>query len=474
MTFASLQFGLLLLASLGLYYFLPQRGRLVLLLVASYVFYCYWNPVYGILILASTLLDYAMGLAIARARTGRGRRLALWTSVVGNLGILGYFKYTDFALDSLRALLGPLGESLPGPLNLILPVGISFYTFQTMSYTIDVYRGNKTPERDFLLMAVYVSFFPQLVAGPIERAKDLMPQLARRQPFDIRNLEEGGRLILWGLIKKLVVADRLTAIAYPVYLDPLQFSPGETVFAVAAMFVVIYLDFSAYSEIAIGTARLFGVRLSRNFAFPQVSTDIADYWRRWHITMSSWVRDYVFMPLGGFHPRNLLMHARVTLITMGLVGLWHGAQWTFVLWGVLHGICLVGYHVLYLHVLRRHRRSRLLTSGPWRIGSWALNTWIRVVLSVLFFAPNLTLAWIILRRMFSSAWIEALAQPALLIGFALLGTYLGWHYLHYRLPLAAVLLGRHPALRAGLYVGGVFLVFFGAAASSQPFIYFQF
>ncbi|MBU0731017.1 MAG: MBOAT family protein, partial [Proteobacteria bacterium] len=201
MTFASAEFAVLLCCILGLYYFLPQRGRMLLLLVASYIFYCYWNPLYGLLILGSTLIDYCMALAIQATDNAKKRKLALLASVCGNLGILGYFKYTDFALDSLKILLGPLGANLPGPLGLILPIGISFYTFQTMSYTIDVYRREKEGEKDFLLVALYVAFFPQLVAGPIERAKKLMPQLLQRQPFTFENLEQGIRLILWGLLK---------------------------------------------------------------------------------------------------------------------------------------------------------------------------------------------------------------------------------------------------------------------------------
>jgi len=243
MTFASLEFAALLAITFSLYYFLPQRSRMILLLAASYAFYCFWNPIYAILILSSTALDYAMALFIARSVSERRRRLGLVASVAGNLVVLGYFKYTDFALDSLRALLGPMGDNLPGPLELVLPVGISFYTFQTMSYTIDVYRRHQAPEKDFLLVALYVSFFPQLVAGPIERARDLMPQLASKCRFDAGNLETGFRLIVWGLLKKIVVADRLTHAAYSVYLNPEYYGTGDVAFSVAAMLVVIYLDF---------------------------------------------------------------------------------------------------------------------------------------------------------------------------------------------------------------------------------------
>jgi len=383
MTFASLEFVVLLVLTFAVYYFLPQRARMVLLVAVSYVFYCYWHPFYGVLILASTLIDYFMALVIDRESSKHVRRAALLASIAGNLGMLGYFKYTNFALDALRSLLGPLGTTLPGPLQLVLPVGISFYTFQTMSYTIDVYRGERRAERDFLLVALYVCFFPQLVAGPIERSHDLMPQLRRRQALTLRNMEGGVRLILWGFLKKLVLADRLALAGYPVFQAPSGYGASALAFAGAAMLVTVYLDFSAYAEIATGAARLFGIRLSRNFNFPHTAGNAAEYWRRWHITMSSWVRDYLYKPLGGFRPRNIWHDCRVTLITMALVGLWHGANWTFVLWGLAHGTVLLCYRVLYLHVLRRFRRSPVLRSVPWRLGSWALRTGIHVLIVVL-------------------------------------------------------------------------------------------
>ena len=321
MTFVSLEFSVLLLFSFSLYYFLPQRGRMYLLLLVSYVFYSYLEPVYGILILASTVLDYSMALLISSTTKVRLKRLGMAVSIFGNIGVLSYFKYTNFALDSLRDLLGPLGLNLPPPLDLILPVGISFYTFQTMSYTIDVYRGIQKSEKDFILVALYVCFFPQLVAGPIERARSLMPQLKVKHSFSFSNVEEGLRLICWGILKKVVVGDRLASAAYDAFLNPAAQPTGVLAFSAAAMFVVVYLDFSAYSEIARGTAVLFGIRLSRNFNFPHAAMNIAEFWRRWHITMSQWVQNYVFKPLGGFQLRNPRRYIRTMLVTMGLVGL---------------------------------------------------------------------------------------------------------------------------------------------------------
>jgi len=474
MTFVSLEFATLLLFSFSLYYFLPQRARMFLLLTVSYVFYCYWNPVYGLLIFASTLIDYSMALAVAATRVRLYRRLALLVSIIGNLGMLCYFKYTDFALESLATLLGPMGLALPQPLDLILPVGISFYTFQTMSYTIDVYRGIKKPEKDFILVALYVSFFPQLVAGPIERAKDLMPQLRTRQNFSFINIESGVRLICWGLLKKIVVGDRLTAAAFGSYLQPQLQNTGELAFAAVAMFVVVYLDFSAYSEIARGTAALFGIRLSRNFDFPHTATNIADYWRRWHITMSRWVMDYVFKPLGGFQVRNPLQYGRIILITMGLVGLWHGAQWTFVLWGLLNGICLFGYHMFSLHVIRKHKKAALFTSLPWLYSSWLLSMFVRIVLSVLFFSPNLHHALVFYDRLFVHPTFSGFTEVYVLIGFAAIILFWVFHFAHARLAGRGGITSWPPIIRGGIYACLFYVILFAAMDTAEPFIYFQF
>ncbi|MBN1672798.1 MAG: MBOAT family protein [Kiritimatiellae bacterium] len=474
MTFVSLEFAVLLICTLAAYYFLPRRARQLLLLGASYVFYTYWNPIYGLLILASTLVDYAAALAIDHSRAPAGRRLVLILSIVVNLGILFYFKYTHFALDSLRALLGPLGRNLPSPVDLILPVGISFYTFQTMSYTIDVYRGKKRAEKDFILVALYVAFFPQLVAGPIERAKDLMPQLGERHAFRFKNIEHGFRLILWGLLKKAVVGDRLIQAAYGAYLDPAAYTRGELAFSAVGMLVAIYLDFSAYSEIARGTAQLFGIRLSRNFLYPHAALTISDFWRRWHMTMSSWVHDYLFVPLGGSRPRNFRHQARTILTTMGLVGLWHGAQWTFVFWGLAHGLSIVLHQLVRIRLLRRFRRARFVSSRPWLFGSWLLSTATRALISILFFSPSIAHAGVYFRRLCFGGGVAGFDKPHVLLGLACIAGFWVFHYLQSRSAWSDSLNARHPALRALAYSVLFYIVLFGAVDTSEPFIYFQF
>jgi len=472
--FTTFEFAGLLLTTLAVFYFLPQRARMLLLLVASYVFYCFWEPWYGVLIFGSTSLAYAMALVIERSETPRVRRAALIASLVGNLGVLAWFKYTDFALDSLRVLLGPLGAQLPGPLEIVLPVGISFYTFQTASYTIDVYRGKYHAQKDFLLVALYVAFFAQLVAGPIERARDLMPQLQRRQAFDWTNIEAGLALILWGLIKKLVISDRLMLALYGAFSRPQDYSGPELILSALGMSMVLYLDFSAYSEIARGTARLFGVRLHVNFGFPMAAGNPSAFWNRWHITLSNWVRDYLFEPLGGFQPRRFWFSARNTLLTMGLVGLWHGAQWTFVLWGLTWGAVVLAYHQLRIRVLRRKSIKQLRHTLAWRLGGWSFMVGFRAFMAVLFFAASFTVARLYFDRVLDQANFPAAWPPHVWTGLGILAFVFAVHYVHSRLQDTPVVGRAHPLLRGALYAAGVMVVLFGAIDTGADFIYFRF
>lgn len=474
MTFTSLEFAALLLITFSIYYFLPQRLRMVMLVIASYTFYCFWNPMYGLLIFASTILDYSMARAISASSQKRTRKQFLLISIIGNLGLLGYFKYTNFALDSLQTLLGPLGLHLAGSLEILIPVGISFYTFQTMSYTIDVYRGTQKAEKDILLVSLFVCFFPQLVAGPIERANMLMPQLARKQPFSFQNIETGIKLICWGLLKKIVVADRLAYAASQAFIHPESTSTGVLAFSATAMFVVVYLDFSAYSEIARGTASLFGIKLSRNFLFPHAALNIAEYWRRWHISMSSWVRDYLFQPLGGFKIRQPLSYAKVTLITMGLVGLWHGANWTFVLWGLGNGICLFCYHLFALHVMRRKRMKQIKETLPWVASSWVFSMTIRIMLSILFFSPDLSHALTFYKRLCFQPTTAGFTEGFVLAGFTVIALFWTFHFMHEKRHKKQLFMSFPPAVRGAIYSAISFIVFLGGIGSSEPFIYFQF
>ncbi len=317
----------------------PARHRWAVLLVASYVFYGAWKPSYLLLIVISTVIDYVAGLKLAE---GEHRQRWLGVSIAVNLGLLVAFKYLGFFSRSLESLVGWVGLEAQFPsFDLLLPVGISFYTFQTLSYTIDVYRGQRAPERHLGRFALYVSFFPQLVAGPIERSTILLPQLARGFSFDRDRLVSGLGLMLWGFFKKLVVADRAARIVDAVYGHPDAFQGATIWLATYAFALQIYGDFSGYSDIAIGAARVLGIDLSENFRRPYAATSPSDFWRRWHVTLSSWFRDYVYIPLGGSRVA-LPRHVFNLMAVFVLSGLWHGASWTFVLWGAFHGALLVG------------------------------------------------------------------------------------------------------------------------------------
>jgi D-alanyl-lipoteichoic acid acyltransferase DltB (MBOAT superfamily) len=312
-------------------------------LLASYFFYGWWDYRFCGLMLFASLLDYAIGWQISRTRIPRKRRFWLAVTLASNLGLLGFFKYFNFFADSFALWAAAAGLNVSTTtLNIVLPIGISFYTFQTLSYTIDIYRGSFQPRGDVIEYLAFVSFFPQLVAGPIERASDLLPQFSKQRFFKYEAAVEGCRLMLWGFIKKMVFADNLGLIADQIFGRASTASGAELAFGTACFAFQIYCDFSGYSDIAVGTANLFGIRLSRNFAYPYFSQSCTEFWRRWHISLSRWFRDYVFIPLGGSRGSRRQTFGNV-MSTMLLSGLWHGAAWHFVSWGALHGFYLASY-----------------------------------------------------------------------------------------------------------------------------------
>jgi len=337
MLFNSLEFLLFFPVVWLAHFALPPRHRWGLLLVASYVFYAAWQPAYGLLVLASTVVDYGVAQRVAATEEVTPRRAWLAVSLAANLGMLFAFKYYDWLNGTMAGLVAgwPLPEA-----GLGLPVGISFYTFQTLSYTVDVFRGQQRPERHFGRFALYVAYFPQLVAGPIERARRLLPQLERSRPFDRRRLASGLRLAAWGLFKKVVVADRLAEVVNIVYADPEGFGGFAHLVALLFFSTQLYCDFSGYSDIAIGIARTLGVDLVDNFDRPYRARSMGELWSRWHISMTTWFRDYVYRPLGGSR-RGPWTTARNILIVMVLSGVWHGAKWSLVLWGLLHAVILI-------------------------------------------------------------------------------------------------------------------------------------
>ncbi|MEL6649783.1 MAG: MBOAT family O-acyltransferase [Bacteroidota bacterium] len=340
MLFNSLAYLIFFPAVVSLFFLLPHRFRWIMLLGASYYFYLSWKAEYLVLILFSTLLSYYCALQIEQRPNAR--KAWLWLSILGNLSVLFFFKYFNFLGEATQSLLSAVQiDIVPPYLDFLLPVGISFYTFQTLSYTIDIYRGQQKAERHLGLYALYVSFFPQLVAGPIERSGNLLPQFKTRQVLRYESIASGVQQMLWGFFKKLVVADRLALYVNEIYADPQQFSGLTLLLATILFSFQIYCDFSAYSDIAIGTARCMGYDLMENFRRPYFARSVAEFWRRWHISLSTWFRDYLYIPLGGNRvsvPRWYLNLLIVFLVS----GLWHGANWTFVFWGGLHALYLIG------------------------------------------------------------------------------------------------------------------------------------
>ena len=343
MIFNSLNFVAFFALVYGLYLALPHRGQNRLLLVASYVFYASWDWRFLSLLLLSTVVDFVLAQRIEDSTDPRHRRRLLVVSMVVSLTVLGFFKYCNFFVDNLEALLRLVGLHPPAwHLNVILPWGISFYTFQTMNYTIDVYRGHLRASRCFPDFAVFVSFFPHLVAGPIMRASSLLPQVTTPRRITWAGVQDGGWLILWGLFKKVVVADNLANIADAVFGQSGGWTASSVLLGVYAFAFQIYCDFSGYSDMARGISKLMGFELMINFRNPYFATDPSDFWRRWHISLSTWLRDYLYIPLGG--NRRGPGRTQVNLmLTMLLGGLWHGAAWTFVLWGAFHGALLMAY-----------------------------------------------------------------------------------------------------------------------------------
>ena len=341
MIFNSIDFAIFLPIVFILYWFATNKNLKLqnfLIVAASYLFYGWWDWRFLSLILFSTVVDYTVGRKLRIEENQTKRKILLWTSILVNLGFLGFFKYYNFFLDNFITAFSFFGTEIKAnSLNIILPVGISFYTFQTLSYTIDVYKRKLEPTTDFIAFSAFVSFFPQLVAGPIERATHLLPQFYKKRTFEYSKAVDGMRQILWGLFKKIVIADNCAEFANQIFNNSADLNGSTLVLGALFFTFQIYGDFSGYSDIAIGTSRLFGFDLMRNFNFPYFSRDIAEFWRRWHISLSTWFRDYLYIPLGGSRG-GTWMKVRNTFAIFIISGFWHGANWTFIVWGALNAI----------------------------------------------------------------------------------------------------------------------------------------
>lgn len=460
------------------YFALPERWRWVMLLGASYYFYMCWKVQYAVLMLFSTLIDYAAGLVMAKAQRKATRVAWLVASLATNLGLLFTFKYLDFFMTALGDVLVPLNVLSSVPVfQILLPVGISFYTFQSMSYTIDVYRGDTPPERNLGRFALYVSFFPQLVAGPIERSSHLLPQFRERHEIDYRRMADGVKLMAWGFFKKLVIADRVAPFVNSIYAQSGDASGWQLLMATYCFAIQIYCDFSAYSDIAIGSARIMGYDIMTNFKRPYFSRSIGEFWRRWHISLSTWFRDYLYIPLGG----NKRGNARTILNTMTvfvLSGFWHGANWTFVVWGALHGALLVLSRATYE---LRERVAARVWGGERSVGRALFQVFVVFHLAILtwvfFRAASLADALTVLARILTGAAASpamAAIDPSYLIALPAAIVMLFADYLQEQESFKLRLLNWHPALRWSAYAALVFSMIVFGAYSGQDFIYFQF
>lgn len=451
-----------------------------LVVVASYVFYGWWDWRFLSLIIFSSIVDYTVGLQLAKVDEVRKRKLLLTTSVLVNIGFLGFFKYFNFFAESFQEAFTLLGTSTEiSRLNIILPVGISFYTFQTMSYTIDVYRKKLEPTKDLVAFFAFVSFFPQLVAGPIERATNLLPQFYRKRKFEYSQAADGMRQILWGLFKKIVIADNAAAFANDIFTNYNDYS-GSTL-ALGAIFFAfqIYGDFSGYSDIAIGTARLFGFNLMQNFAFPYFSRDIAEFWRRWHISLSTWFRDYVYIPLGGSRG-GTAMKIRNTFVIFVVSGFWHGANWTFIVWGLINAI----YFLPLLLAKKNRVNTDVVADGKLFATTkeffQILFTFILTLIAWVFFrAETVTDAFKYIGTIFSNSFfsIPEYAEQSIATGtyfiILLFFIIIEWFQRDYKHGLSFYGLQLNGMVRYSIYLI-VFVQLVWYAGKQQNFIYFQF
>ena len=478
MLFNSIDFTIFLPIVFSLYWLINDKSlklQNILIVASSYIFYGWWDWRFLSLIFCSTAIDYLIGTKLKNENLDSKRKILLWTSIIVNIGFLGFFKYYNFFLESFTSAFSFFGaEITSNSLNIILPVGISFYTFQTLSYTIDVYKRKIEPTNDFISFAAFVSFFPQLVAGPIERASHLLPQFYKRRSFDHHKAVDGIRQILWGLFKKVVIADNAAEIANIIFNNSDNFN-GSTLILGSVMFSFqIYGDFSGYSDIAIGTSRLFGFDLKQNFATPYFSRSIAEFWRRWHISLSSWFRDYLYIPLGGGRGGNL-MRIRNTFIIFVVSGFWHGANWTFIIWGVINAC-----YILPSIVLRKNRNNldivaaeRLLPS--YKEFSSILITFFLTVLAWVFFrSDNINHALQIMSHIFSMSLFDPLeVKPLFIIALILFFTIIEWFGRFGEYGLQKIFVKQPVYMRWSFYFILIFCIIL-FSGKAQEFIYFQF
>jgi len=480
MLFNSIEFAIFFPAVVAMFFFSPQRWRVTLLLAASCFFYMAFIPVYILILLVTILIDYFAGMYIETVE-GRKKKALLWLSIVSTCTVLFIFKYFGFFANSFEGLAGLFGWQLPPTVvKIILPIGLSFHTFQSLSYVVEVYRGNQKAERDFIIYATYVMFFPQLVAGPIERPQNLLHQFREWHELNYNNITSGLKRMAWGFFKKLVVADRLALYVNDVYGAPRNYNGLQLTIATFFFAYQIYCDFSGYSDIAIGAAQVLGFRLMENFRTPYYSLSVSEFWQRWHISLSTWFRDYVYIPLGG-NRVSTKRYITNLLVTFGISGLWHGASWTYVWWGLLNGLYLV------MGWLTRDWRNRFF-----RAIGLEEHTLIRKAIMLVSTFLLTCLAWIVFRARNMGDAVYVTEHLARGWDFGSIGTP---QFLLRQLPVAVgaifalevgqllwqsklsvpSLVGRLPLpARWAVYAAFVILVLMFGIYRNNQFIYFQF
>ena len=482
MLFNSLQFVFFFPLVTALYFLLPHRLRWLMLLIASCWFYMAFVPIYIVILAGTIVVDYFAGIYIEGAE-GRKKKYFLIASLLANIGVLAVFKYYNFINENISQLLGWIHVDNPIPfLSILLPVGLSFHTFQAMSYTIEVYRGNQKAERHFGIYALYVMFYPQLVAGPIERPQNLLHQFREKHNFNLDNVVPGLRLMLWGMFKKVVIADRLSVYVNEVYNHPDRYHGLPVILASVFFAVQIYCDFSGYSDIAIGSARVMGFNLMQNFRLPYFSTSVKEFWSRWHISLSTWFKDYVYFPLGGNRKGNLRWYRNLMIVFL-VSGLWHGANWTFIIWGGLHGVYLIIEAVLS----RKGISVTAESPGYKRMAGWIITMTLVVFGWVFFRAQNLDTAIHLIKSSFAlggnglgvnvdlgcgSAFLNKIE---LLLCFTVIGFLFVVNWYERRGNISVFLGQLRPMFRWGVYFLLTMGILFTANFSSKAdFIYFQF
>lgn len=473
-----------------IYFLVPHKIRYLWLLGASYFFYMSWNPKYALLIATSTMITYLSGLLIDASNGRFKRKLWVGLSFVSNLAILFFFKYFDFAVSNLGRVMTSMGiEFIQPTFDVILPVGISFYTFQALSYTMDVYRGEIFVEKNIAKYALFVSFFPQLVAGPIERSKNLLVQIEARHYFDYDRVKSGLLIMLWGLFLKLVIADRVAILVNQVYGDYAQYAGLQLVIATLLFGIQIYCDFGSYSYIAIGSAQVMGFTLMENFKQPYFARSITEFWQRWHISLSTWFRDYLYIPLGGNRKGKFRKYINIMIVFI-VSGLWHGASWNFVIWGALHGIFQV------IGLLTRPFKARVAdrlgvdrTNFSYQLGQ-GIITFVLVNFAWIFFrAPNFTASREIIDRIlmqwnpwiFSDGTLYELGLSRANLTVAMIGILImiGTSIAKRKgFEIRASLARQGLLFRWGVYFALIFTIIvfgiYGPGYSESQFLYFQF